>query len=139
MGILRKKTNMLQKIRAFLFGDAAGGKGLSYVEQQIDTGKFILEMMDKANLLDIDVSIWIQVGEAKEGLVFHANSSGIDSFYKIVSRSVEFWVEQYAKEQGDQAAKRIWEHIEQKLDTDQRIRRPIRGLFNYGKKVRKKK
>jgi hypothetical protein len=126
---------MFQKIRAFLFGSGGGRSQLSYVERQIDTGKAILEMMDKARVLGVDVHVWIGVEEAKEGATFPADSAAAGDLYKIVSRSLAFWVERYAKEQGGACAERIWREIERKLDQEEKGRDAFRGPRSVGRKV----
>jgi hypothetical protein len=126
---------MFQTIKAFLFGSGEGRSELSHVERQIDTGKAILEMMDKARVLGVDVQVWIGVEEAKEGAVFPADSVAAGDLYKIVSRALEFWVEKYAKEQGDACAARIWREIERKLNQDEVRDDIIRGWRNCRRKV----
>lgn len=109
---------MLQKIKAFLFGSGGGRPKLSYVEQQIDTGKAILEMIERAQVLGIDIQVWIEVGDAREGMTLPGGGVAANDIYHTVSNALRFWLERYSDEQGDAAAKRIWESIERKLDQD---------------------
>ena len=78
---------MLQKIKAF-FKDrrpvVAGGK--TDLEVQIEIGTAIIEMLDKARVLDQDVIISIEVGWRRESIICRGKGDKVvDWLYQTVS------------------------------------------------------
>lgn len=118
MGISDKKTSMLQKIKAF-FKDRrpviAGGK--TDLEVEIEIGTAIIEMLDKARVIDQDVIISIEVGWRRESIICRGKGDKVVNWlYQTVSglrltKMIELQQRQ-AKEDMD----RNWRGIERKMD-----------------------
>ena len=130
MGIFRKKAKMLQKIKEFFRGMRCNGTRLSYVEQQVDEAAELLEMMDRAKVLGIDIEISVRVGERQGATVLlRPGSTAASDLYQIISRSMKYWVEVWGKEVGNpRASDALWQRIERNMDwVDQGFESEVRG------------
>jgi hypothetical protein len=118
MGIPNKKTSMLQKIKAF-FKDRrpviTGGK--TDLDVQIEIGTAIIEMLDKARVLDQDVIISIEVGWRRESIICRGKGDKVvEWLYQTVSGLRLTRMIELQERQAKESQKRIWENIERKMD-----------------------
>jgi hypothetical protein len=118
MGVSNKKTSMLQKIKAF-FKDrrpvVAGGK--TDLEVQIEIGTAIIEMLDKARMLDQHVVVSFEVGWQKESIICRGKQDKILNWlYQAISGLRLTKMTELRRQQAEASEKRIWQQIERKMD-----------------------
>jgi hypothetical protein len=110
---------MLQKIKAF-FRDRrpviAGGK--TDLEVQIEIGTAIIEMLDKARVLDQDVIISIEVGWRQGGSILCRGKGDkiTDWLYQTVSGLRLTKMMKLKERQAKESEERIWDNIERKME-----------------------
>jgi hypothetical protein len=109
---------MLQKIRDF-FKDRrpiiAGGR--TSLEEQIETGTAIIEMLDKARLLDQVVVLWIEVDGHSEGIFCAGRGDAVTNWlYQTVSGIRLAKMTEMRERQAKESEKRIWEAEERRMD-----------------------
>jgi hypothetical protein len=109
---------MLQKIKAF-FKDRrpviTGGK--TDLDVQIEIGTSIIEMLDKARVLDQDVIISIEVGWRRESIICRGKGDKVVNWlYQAVSGLRLTRMIELQERQAKESQKQIWENIERKMD-----------------------
>lgn len=88
-----EKVHMLRKIGDFISGLRKNRAGFSETERQIDTGTAIIEMFDKAEVLDVEIVVTFQVGEARESMIMCGRRDDATSaMYQVVSRVRSYWL-----------------------------------------------
>lgn len=110
---------MLQKIKAFFRRSPGSGAQLTYVEEQVDLGQAIVEMLDRAAVLQTDVIVTIEAGEQREGMVIRGNLAAAADLRAIVAAARDAWMVQYKKELDERekaSAAKIWSRVEKELN-----------------------
>jgi len=96
------------------------GSHQTFVEQQVDIGTAVLEMMDRAAITEQEVFVTIKVGDAQETMVCRGRGDAVtQDLYQIVSRVRKYWIKCWRKEleaAGIPKTDEIWQGIELKLD-----------------------
>lgn len=109
---------MLQKIKAFFKdrrGVVTGGK--TDLEVQIEIGTAIIEMLDKARVLDQDVIVSIEVGWRRESIICRGKGDKVvDWLYQTVSGLRLARMIELQERQAKESEERIWDNIERKMD-----------------------
>jgi hypothetical protein len=120
---------MFNKIKRFFSSRKETFSGLSYVEQQIDQGLAVLEMLDKAKVLGADVIVTVRVGEVIEEMSCPGGRGELtDSLYQVLSRSVRFWIDEYMKSGVyTESMQRVWDRVYRRLFGDGEKIEPPRG------------